>query len=163
MTGEHLSVDIREFLRLLAHHNVRYLIVGGEAVVLHGYSRFTDDVDFYYERSLENATRLFAALRDFWGEPVPALANAEDLLVPDLILQYGRRPNRIDLLSSLGSVDFEEAWRARIVEHLDDGGEHTPVHFIGLGHLLQAKRDAGRAKDRDDIEHLTPEDHGDDR
>jgi hypothetical protein len=157
MTGEHLSPDLREFVRLLAKHDVRYLVVGGEAVIHHGYPRLTVDVDFFWEREPENAQRRYAALSEFWGEPVPAVSEAEDLLEPGVILQYGRPPNRIDLINRLGTVDFNEAWRRRVVETLRDAGVEVPFPIIGLEDLLQSKRDAGRAKDLDDIEHLVGE------
>jgi hypothetical protein len=154
MTGEHLSHDIQEFIRVLHAHEVRYLLVGGEAVIHHGYARLTGDVDFHYERTPANARRLYAALEQFWGGPVPAVESPDELLEPDVIVQFGRPPNRIDLLSTLGTVDFRRAWRRRVVETLETDRGSVPLHIIGLSDLLQSKRDAGRHKDLDDVEHL---------
>lgn len=155
MTGEHLAPDLQEFVRLLHVYGVRYLIVGGEAVIHHGYPRLTGDVDFFYERTPANVRRLYAALEEFWNGPVPAIAAAEELLEPDLIVQFGRPPNRIDLIGSLGSVRFAGAWRRRVEERLEiEGEEALPFPIIGLSDLLKAKRDAGRPKDLDDIDHL---------
>ena len=80
------SPDVIEFLSLLEHHGVRYLIVGGEAVIYYGYTRLTGDVDFFYDREPRNADRLFSALSEFWGGTVPGISNAEELLperIPD--------------------------------------------------------------------------------
>lgn len=154
MTGEHLSVDIRELIRLFARHRVRYLIVGGEAVIHHGYARLTGDVDFFCDRSPENGRRLFEALREFWGGDVPAVASAAELSVPDVVLQFGRPPNRVDLLTSLGSVSFSKAWPRRQKEKLRIGAQSIALPIISLRDLLQSKRDAGRYKDLDDVEQL---------
>ena len=68
MKASHFSQDIQDFLKIIADHNVKYVMVGGEAVIYYGYARLTGDVDFYYESSKENALRLFEALNEFWLE-----------------------------------------------------------------------------------------------
>ena len=118
MTGEHLSADVQELLQLLQRHRVRYLIVGGEAVIFHGYPRLTGDVDLFYERTPANVKRLFLALQEFWGGEVPALESADELLPPGVVVQFGRPPNRIDLLGQLGTVSFARAWTRRSSETL---------------------------------------------
>jgi hypothetical protein len=155
VTFEHLSPDIQQFVRLLHKHAVRYLLVGGEAVIHHGHPRLTGDVDFFYESTPINAVRLFAALREFWGGEVPAVSRAEDLLEPGVVIQFGRPPNRIDLISKLGTVSFRRAWRRRLRETLHMKRGKVPLPTIGLDDLLQSKRDAGRHKDLEDIEVLT--------
>ena len=154
MTGEHLAPDVRQLLRLLHAHRVRYLLVGGEAVIHHGYPRLTSDVDLFFDATPTNAGRLYAALAEFWAGPVPAVGGAEDLLEPDVVVQFGRPPNRVDLLGALGSVSFAAAWRRRIKVTLRGKGWHGPVPVIGFEDLIQSKRDAGRHKDLDDVEHL---------
>jgi hypothetical protein len=156
VTGEHLAADVRTFIQLLSQHRVRYLLVGGEAVIHHGYPRLTGDVDFFYQRTPANARRLYDALREFWGGDVPALSGAEDLVEPDVVIQFGRPPNRIDLISSLGTVEFERAWRRRVDERLHLRSSSVRLPIISLRDLIQSKRDAGRHKDLDDIEHLSP-------
>lgn len=116
MTGEHLAPDIRELLRLLSRHRVRYLLVGGEAVIHHGHARLTGDVDLFYEQTQANVRRLFAALTELWVGDVPAVAGPSDLLEEDVVLQFGRPPNRIDRIRRLGSVKFGTAWRRRVKE-----------------------------------------------
>jgi hypothetical protein len=155
VTGEHLAPDIQAFIALLARHRVRYLLVGGEAVIHHGYPRLTGDVDFFFERTPSNARCLYRALREFWKGDVPAVSTAEELLEPDLVIQFGRPPNRIDLLNTLGTVVFAAAWRRRVRERLRARSVSAPLPIISLRDLLQSKRDAGRHKDLDDIEHLS--------
>ncbi|MBK9001625.1 MAG: hypothetical protein IPM35_38380 [Myxococcales bacterium] len=155
MTGEHLSPDVQALLLLMQAHRVRYLIVGGEAVILHGYPRLTGDVDLFYDRTPANVSRLYRALSEFWGGAVPALDDARDLLQPGVVVQFGRPPNRIDLIGDLGTVSFDRAWRRRVSETLRASSRRRcRIHFIGAQDLIQSKRDAGRHKDLDDIEHL---------
>ncbi len=154
MTGEHLAPDIQELVRLLDAHGVRYLLVGGEAVIHHGYPRLTGDVDFFFEQTRENGDRLFAALREFWGGDVPAVADASELLDPDVILQFGRPPNRVDLIGRLGTISFRQAWRRRVREVLRTQAGEVPLPIIGLADLVESKLQAGRHKDLDDVEHL---------
>jgi hypothetical protein len=154
MTGEHLSADVRQLVRLLHAHKVRYLLVGGEAVIHHGYPRLTGDVDFFYEPTAKNARRLFAALEEFWGGSVPAVSSAQDLLEPGVVIQFGRPPSRIDLISNLGSVSFQQAWRGRARQVLTVKRKKVPLPIIGLEDLLRSKRDAGRHKDLEDVEAL---------
>ena len=154
MTGEHLSPDLRHLIRLFAKHGVRYLLVGGEAVIHYGYARLTGDVDFFYDRSLPNARRLFDALTEFWGGDIPSVASANELADADIVVQFGRPPNRVDLLSSIGSVSFGKAWRRRLNEKMRLGSRSVTLPIIALPDLLQSKRDAGRHKDLDDLAHL---------
>ena len=154
MTGEHLSPDVQELLRLLQRHRVRYLIVGGEAVILHGYPRLTGDIDLFFDATVINVRRLFRALSEFWGGVVPALDGPADLLEPGLVVQFGRPPNRVDLLSDLGPVRFDRAWRRRVSETLRVGSRRIRIHFIGASDLIRSKRNAARHKDLDDVEHL---------
>ncbi len=157
MTGEHLSVDLLALIRILAEHKVRFIVVGGEAVIHHGYPRVTGDLDLFWHRTDANAARLFAALTEFWAGPIPGIVSVEELARPGYFVQFGRPPNRVDLLGSLGTVEFEQAWRNRDREYVDIDGERVPFPIIGLEDLLQAKRDAGRLKDLLDIEQLTKE------
>jgi hypothetical protein len=143
-----LSADLREFLALLFKHEVRFLIVGGEAVVFHGHARFTGDVDFFFEPTPNNASRLHAALLEFWHGSVPGVACAEELLEPGVIFQFGRPPNRMDLMGQIDGVDFDAAHATRVLAELPEVGV---VPFIGLDALLANKRASGRPKDLADI------------
>ena len=108
--ADYFSPDIRDFITLLHRHQVRYVVVGGEAVIYYGHARLTGDIDFFYERSPANSAALFQALRDFWSGNIPELATADELQEPGLILQFGVPPNRIDLLNQIDGVEFAQAW-----------------------------------------------------
>ncbi|MBI4575408.1 MAG: hypothetical protein HY722_03995 [Planctomycetes bacterium] len=154
MKTGHFSPDIEEFLQRLAGHEVRYLVVGGEAVIYYGHVRLTGDVDLYYECSVENVRRLYAALRDFWRGEVPGVATPDELLGPDLIVQFGRPPNRIDLLGAIDGVTFTEAWPRRRTETLALGGHSVPLHYLGLDDLIRNKERVGRPRDLEDLAYL---------
>ncbi len=143
----HFSQDAAEFLRLLGHHGVRYLLIGGEAVIFYGNPRFTGDIDFFYSTEPENCSRLFQALQDFWRGPIPAVDESSDLEEPEMVFQFGVPPNRIDLLSAVSGIDFESAWLSRQETLLGD----VIVPYVGLADLIASKRAAGRNKDLEDL------------
>jgi len=153
---EHFSADTRWFITLLHHHEVRYVIVGGEAVIFHGYARYTGDVDFLYDRSEPSVKSLYAALTEFWDGDIPGLAAPDELLESAIVVQFGRPPNRIDLLSSIDGVGFDEAWGGRVTAEMvsEPGANPVPVFFISLGPLLKNKAATARAKDLDDLRYL---------
>jgi hypothetical protein len=151
------STDILTFLRLLAQRRVRYLIVGGEAVIYHGYPRLTGDVDFFYENTALNCRRLFQALLDFWDGCVPGVSSSEELRAEKLIVQFGRPPHRIDLMNRIDRVTFARAWKSRVRVRLKTKSGLVPVQYIGLGPLLVNKRATGRPKDLDDALSLRPQ------
>ncbi len=152
--ASHFSPDTQDFIRLLHRHKIRYVVVGGEAVIYYGYARLTGDVDFFYDGRPLNAQRLFDALLEFWDGDVPGVVNAEELMQPDLVLQFGRPPNRIDLLNGITGVSFDAAWSARLELSLvsDDGA--APLYYIGLEHLITNKQATARPKDIDDLNYL---------
>jgi hypothetical protein len=149
----HFSADTLEFIRLLEKHRVRYVIVGGEAVIFHGHARFTGDVDFFYSCEAENAKRLFAALREFWRGDVPGIEREEELTQPGYVIQFGRPPNRIDLLTSADGLTFEEAWQTRIIVAVEGAGD-VKTALLSMEKLIQNKRASGRSKDLDDLAFL---------
>jgi hypothetical protein len=140
--------DFLDFVHALNANGVEYLLVGGYAVGVHGYVRATVDIDFFYRRTTENVTRVLAALQEF-GAPLVVLDRAH-LEAPDTITAFGEPPMRIDLLSSVSGVSFDEATVGRLLVRVDDGV--LPV--IGRAALLANKRASGRPKDRHDIEQL---------
>lgn len=154
MNSRHFSKDTRDFLRLLSHHKVRFLIVGGEAVIYHGLARGTGDVDFFFEPSKTNAGRLFRALREFWGGTIPGVVGTEALLEPQVVFQFGLPPNRIDLMNSITGVSFAEAWKTKVMESFEENEETIPVPYIGLEALIKNKRSVSRDKDRQDLVYL---------
>jgi len=148
------SRDISEFLYLLGKHDVRYLIVGGEAVIYYGYARLTGDIDVFYERREPNARKLFAALEEFWNGKVPGLEKQEELLEEGVIIQFGRPPHRIDLINHIDGVDFSEAWPGRTEVILETQRGIVTIFYIGIGDLIRNKEALKRPKDLDDLRFL---------
>ena len=142
-----LSKDLREFIALLNSTKVKYVVVGGHAVAFHGYPRFTGDMGFFVERSPENAASLVEVLSDFGFGKLGM--KAADFLEPEVVVQLGRPPNRIDILTSIDGVEFDEAWNSRITSSAG-----LELFFISKELLLCNKRAAGRAQDLADIQHL---------
>ena len=143
-----LTKDLREFIALLNATKVKFLIVGGHAVAFHGRPRFTGDFDFFLERSPENAARVVEAVSEF-GFAGMGL-KAADFLEKGVVVQLGRPPNRIDLLTSIDGVEFADAWPRRAAGELDG----IPVSFISKEDLLANKRAVGRAQDLADAAEL---------
>jgi hypothetical protein len=143
-----LPKDFREFLKLLRAHGVEYLLVGGWAVSHHGYPRLTNDLDIWIAISPANAERVVRALSDF-GYDVPELSAAL-FLQTDQIIRMGFEPLRIEVMTTISGVQFEDCYRERLETTLD----HEPVSVINLRHLRINKQAAGRLKDLSDLEHL---------
>jgi predicted nucleotidyltransferase len=154
MKASHFSKDTREFLKLLATHLVRYVIVGGEAVIYYGHARLTGDMDLFYDRTPENCRRLYTALNDFWQGAIPGIASPQDLSAKNLIIQFGLPPNRLDLLSQITAVSFAQAWKDKVVEKIQMGNNEYPVYYIGLKQLIKNKKTVRRHRDREDLEFL---------
>lgn len=153
--SSYFSQDILEFIALLDKFNVRYVIVGGEAVIFHGHARLTGDVDFFYDITHENTEALFAALLDFWSGDIPGIKHPEELREVGIIIQFGRPPNRIDLLNQIDGVSFSEAWLTRISLTIQCSHGSIPVYYLGLEKLIQNKRASARPKDLEDCEFLS--------
>jgi hypothetical protein len=151
LEASHFSPDALEFIRLLSVHGVRYVVVGGEAVIFHGYPRFTGDIDFFYSDEPANLQALFAALLEFWSGNVPGIQSPEELAEPGVIVQFGRPPNRIDLLNRIDAVAFEDAWRDKLALRIACAPSHIPLLMLDLQNLLRNKRASGRPKDLDDL------------
>jgi hypothetical protein len=151
---ENLSGDTLDFFRCLSDHDVKYLVVGGEAVIYYGYPRLTGDVDFFYERSVENCKSLFAALVEFWSQDVPGIAAAADLEESGAIFQFGVPPNRIDLINHIDGVTFERAWKNREKNSIEYSNRSFDINIIGLDQLIENKEAIRRNKDLDDLKYL---------
>lgn len=140
--------DLKDFLRLLNAHSVRYLIVGGYAVAVHGYPRYTGDLDVFVEATPENAQKLVHVFKEF-GFDVPEL-RAPIFVYPTSIVEIGREPVKLQVMSSISGVTFEECLRNRIDIAIDE----LLVPFIGYEQLLKNKSATGRDKDRVDVTEL---------
>jgi len=154
MKSSHFSKDTQEFCRILGKNKVKYVIVGGEAVIYYGYARLTGDVDFFYDLSKENAMKLHNALHEFWHGDIPGLSRLEELMEPGTILQFGAPPNRIDLINSIDRVSFKEAWESGATATLNLKGKAIEIYFIGLDELIKNKEAMKRPKDLEDLKYL---------
>jgi hypothetical protein len=143
-----LSKDLREFIEYLNSNGVEYLVVGALAVSWHGFPRYSADIDFLVRPRHANAERVLRALSQFGFGSLDI--STSDLTVPGKVIQLGYEPNRIDLMTSVTGVSFDEAWEDRSPGDLDG----LPVNFIGRASLLRNKDATGRAKDRIDAEEL---------
>ena len=142
--------DFRDFLAELVKARARFLVVGAHALGAHGVPRATVDLDVWIDRTPDNATRVWAALAAF-GAPLEALNIREaDFIQPDVVAQFGLPPYRIDVLTGISGVLFEEAWPDRIEAEFDD----VRVPFLGRAALIRNKRASGRKKDLADLESL---------
>jgi hypothetical protein len=140
--------DFKELLESFNAEGVDYLVIGGYALAHHGAPRYTRDIDLYVRPSEENAARIMAALNAFgFGE---IGLQAEDFQKPDQVIQLGRPPVRIDLVTSIEGVSWEQAVRGCVQGEY--GG--TPVRFLGRADLIANKKAAGRLQDLADVEKL---------
>jgi hypothetical protein len=145
--------DFRDLLAEFVKADVRFLVVGAHAVGAHGVPRATVDLDVWIARTPDNASRVWTALAAF-GAPLETLGiQAADFVRPDLVAQFGLPPFRIDILTGVSGVTFDEAWPNRI--EADCEGVRVP--FLGRAELIRNKLASGRSKDLADIESLGDE------
>jgi predicted nucleotidyltransferase len=143
-----LNDDYKEMLQCLAGEGVKYLVVGAYALAAHGYPRATMDIDLWVEPSPENAEAVLRALGRF-GAPLRELTSA-DLQHDDTIFQIGVAPRRIDLITGVSGLRFEEAF-ANAIEVQVEG---MNLRFPSIHDLIRNKRASGRTKDLADVEAL---------
>ena len=140
--------DFREFIELLNKHEVEYLLIGGYALGIHGYPRYTGDIDLWIKPEKDNAKRVLVVLSEFgFGEL--------DLAVTDFtklgnIIQLGYPPLRIDLLTQPDGVNFSDCYKKR----LDVRHDELLVHVISLEDFIANKRASRRSKDIEDLRTL---------
>ena len=145
-----LPADFKDFLKLLNSKQVEYLLIGGYAVGYYGYSRATADIDIWIAINPANAERVTQAIHEFFGFP-SKVPHAELFLQENKIARMGVPPFRIEVLTSISGVSFEECYADRTVDTLDE----VQVNLISLKHLKLNKQASGRLKDLNDLEHLT--------
>lgn len=142
-----LPPDFKEFLKLLSAHHVEYLLIGGYAVGYHGYPRATNDIDIWIAAHPDNAAQMVIVLKEF-GFDIPQLS--PELFLHENIVRMGVPPLRIEVITVISGVSFEECYAERVRDTLDD----VEVNLISLPHLKRNKQASGRHKDLDDLEHL---------
>jgi len=139
-----LNENFRDMLSAFGEARADYLLVGAYAMAAHGCPRATADIDFWVRPSEANAARVWTALETF-GAPLSKVSVA-DFCTPDVVYQIGLPPQRIDILTSISGLHFDDAWRERLIVDL----EGVTISVIGLRHLHANKLASGRAKDHQD-------------
>ena len=143
--------DFRDFIKSLNKHSVDYILVGGYAVILHGYRRTTGDMDIWVRNSQENYEKLMKAFVEF-GLPVLDMTVENFLNTEEMdVFSYGRPPVSIEIMTLLKGCDFDAAFKVSQIYN-DDG---LAIRTLHLNTLKQAKKAAGRYKDLDDLEKLS--------
>ena len=142
------SPDLKELLNLFKKHNVKYLVVGGYAVMRYTEPRFTKDLDLLISVEIKNATAVYNALKEF-GAPLSGLT-VKDFSQEGYFYQMGRPPMRVDIMMSIPGVKFDDAW-SRHERLTIDGIE---INFISKKDLIASKKASGRSQDLVDVENL---------
>lgn len=146
--GTRVDQDFVEILSELREAHAEFLVVGAYALAAHGLPRATGDFDLWIRPTLENAQRVHRALARY-GAPLERVTEA-DFTNPDLILQVGVEPLRVDVITSISGVEFDEAWSRKTTAWL--GG--VEVSVISVSDLIRNKRATGRDQDLVDVKRL---------
>jgi len=148
--GNIFNEDFRDFIQSLNDNKVKYILVGGFSVILHGYSPTTGDIDIWVERTLENYQSIKLAFLHF-GMPVFDMTEENFLKHKNWdVFTFGVPPSAIDLMLAVKGLDFNKSFK-NAVQFVDDGLKITTIH---KDDLISAKKAAGRPKDLDDLENL---------
>jgi predicted nucleotidyltransferase len=140
----------QELLRLLLEGNVNFIVIGGYSVIYHGYKRTTGDVDIWVEPDNGNRDRLVKVLESMEFDANDLLAISEQDFTRHLVFSIGEAPEKVDFLTHISSVKYEEADTAKIIAEVDG----LKIPFLHLNHLVLSKFNTGRAKDKADVEEL---------
>ncbi len=143
-----ISKDFREFLKLLNKNNVKYLVVGGYALAFHGHPRYTKDIDIWVLVNPDNAENIVKTLSDFGFSTLKL--KKDDFLEPGYVIQLGYPPHRIDILTSVTGLNFEDCYPKKIEIDIDG----LKVSFIDLENFKKNKKAVGRFQDLADLENL---------
>jgi len=144
-----VNSDFTDLLKLFSDKNVRYLIIGGYAVIQYAEPRYTKDLDLWISTDTKNAAAVYAALREF-GAPLAGLTE-DDFSEEGYFYQMGVPPMRVDILMGIPGIEFEQAWEKRVEVDFDG----LLVSFISRGDLITAKRASGRPQDMIDADMLS--------
>ena len=143
-----INKDFKQFIELLNKNNVRYLVVDGYALAFHGFPRYTKDIDFWVWVNEENARNLVKTLEEFGFSSLDL--KKDDFLSPGYVVQLGQPPGRIDLLTSVTGLDFEECYETRVNIEI----QGSKIDFIDLESFKKNKKAVGRYQDLADLENL---------
>lgn len=140
-----LNPDFKDMLLCLKNEGVEFIIVGAYALAAHGLPRATGDIDLWVRNSSDNAQKIMRALKEF-GAPLSNLSE-EDFTSPNMVVQIGVAPSRIDLLTSISGVEFDGAWQNKIGITVDD----LEIYVLSKSDLLRNKTSTGRDQDQGDV------------
>ena len=140
--------DYKEFIQLFIKNEVKYLVVGGHAVIANGYSRLTSDLDLFYKLDINNVNAILLSIREFGLGSLGI--KPDDLMEPGAINQLGVTPVRIDLVNDIDGVDFDACYENKLVKEVYG----MQVNFLSYDDLIKNKKASGRNKDLNDIENL---------
>lgn len=143
-----LNKDYKEMLQLLSEESVKFIVVGAYALAAHGFPRATGDIDIWIEPEIVNANKVIKVLKRF-GCPLYSIT-IDDLLIKGTVFQIGVAPRRIDIVTAIDGVEFNEAWDDCIKVIIE--GIHIPV--LSLDKLIKNKESTGREKDVLDLKNL---------
>lgn len=143
-----LVKDFEAFIELLNKSDVKYLVVGGYAFAVHAHPRFTNDIDFFIQTKKSNVDKIISALKEFGFDN--SMIHHDDFMQKDKVIQLGEPPYRIDILTSIDGINFEEAWDKKIVGNYGN----QVLYFISKEDLIKNKKATGRKKDLDDLNEL---------
>jgi hypothetical protein len=150
--GNIFNDDFRDFIDCFNKSNVKYILVGGYSVILHGYSRTTGDMDIWVERTSENYKNVKTAFLHF-GMPVFDMTEGAFLNDNDLdVFTFGNPPSSIDIMVAVKGLNFDDCYRNAV--YFEEDG--LMVRTIYLTDLVNAKKASGRSKDLNDLENLLP-------
>jgi hypothetical protein len=143
-----LDPDFEDFIKLLNHYEVEYMIIGGYAMAFHGRPRYTGDLDIWINISEPNAQKMLRVLEEFGFSSLNF--KEEDFLKENLINQIGYPPLRIDILTSIDGINFDDAYPKKQVITIED----FTANYIGLNELIKNKNASGRQQDLVDVKTL---------
>ncbi len=148
--GNIFNDDFADFIRCFNEHEVAYILVGGMAVILHGYVRTTGDMDIWVKKTPDNYVRIAAAFKQFG---MSLFDMTEERFMSNVydVWSFGREPVKIELMTAVKGLDFEDAFGKAVF--YNEGG--LVIRFLHINNLIQAKKASGRHRDIDDIEQLS--------
>lgn len=146
-----VNLDFSDLLRIFNDHNVKYLVIGGYAIIQYAEPRFTKDLDVLIGTDIANAEAVYNALREF-GAPLTGLT-PKDFSEEGFFFQMGMPPVRVDVLMGIPGIEFDECWKRRVEVDFDG----LKVVFISRADLIMSKRAAGRPQDLMDADALSQE------
>ncbi len=142
--------DFHDFIECLNKHLVEYILVGGYAVIIRGYSRSTGDMDIWVNKTDDNYSNLLSAIIEF-GLPAKAILKEQFFSDEFDVFSFGKPPYAIEIMTAVKGLDFTNTYQLSTVENIDNT---IDVRIIHLNQLIEAKKAAGRSKDLNDIENL---------